>query len=135
MATSPQTFQNEIMETSPSQTNRNPAEPAGQTMIQITESVPKPQLWKLFKSKCVLIFYLCGDCQNRLYHSKDRIVESPEQWTVKFDLCATCVYKNCQATTNLTKPYVPPNADQQQQQQQQNAAAPITNVPVSNGDQ
>jgi hypothetical protein len=120
MATSPQSFQNEIMETSPpSQTHRNPE--GGQTMIQITESVPKPQLWKLFKSKCVLIFYLCGDCHNRLYHSKDRIVESPEQWTVKFDLCATCVYKNCQATTNLTKPYVPPANPEQQN-------APVSNV-------
>jgi len=73
----------------------------------------KPQLWKLFRGKYVLVYYLCDQCQDRLYHSKDRITENEEGCVMKIELCHSCIEKNCKATTALTKPYVPKNQEQE----------------------
>jgi uncharacterized protein YlaI len=62
--------------------------------------------WKLFKGKYVLIYYLCEQCQDRLYHSQDRIMEKEDGWVIKIEMCQDCVDKNCKATTALSKPYV-----------------------------
>jgi hypothetical protein len=73
----------------------------------------EPQTWKLFKPKYVLIYYLCEQCHDRLYQSKDKLATDPIDGgaRIQIDMCGACVDKNIRGTTALTKPYVPKKAN------------------------
>nr|CAD2206319.1 unnamed protein product [Meloidogyne enterolobii] len=86
------------------QTITNP--PVDLNLIKIVEEqvVKKQQLWKLIRGKFLITFYLCQDCQNKLFYSKDKFEENPDCVTVKIGLCNNCVKANSIATDVLA-PY------------------------------
>jgi len=65
---------------------------------------PKQSLWKLFRGKFLLTFYLCKTCRDNLFTSQEKITQKDERVVVKIDLCSNCVKKNCMAT-DLLAPY------------------------------
>lgn len=65
---------------------------------------PKQTLWKLFRGKFLLTFYLCATCRDNLFKSQEKITQKDERVVVKIDLCSNCVKKNCMAT-DLLAPY------------------------------
>ncbi|KAL7073904.1 hypothetical protein ACQ4LE_006387 [Meloidogyne hapla] len=65
---------------------------------------PKQALWKLFRGKFLLTFYLCSNCRERLFACQDKITNKDDRVVVKIDLCSSCVKKNCVAT-DLLAPY------------------------------
>uniref|UniRef100_A0A914LV28 Uncharacterized protein n=1 Tax=Meloidogyne incognita TaxID=6306 RepID=A0A914LV28_MELIC len=80
--------------------------PVDLNKIKIVEEqvVKKQLLWKLIRGKFLITFYLCQDCQNKLFHSKDKFEENPSCVTVKIGLCDNCVKANSIATDVLA-PY------------------------------
>ncbi|KAL7070102.1 hypothetical protein ACQ4LE_002760 [Meloidogyne hapla] len=65
---------------------------------------PKQTLWKLFRGKFLLTFYLCSTCRDRLFTCQEKITNKDDRVVVKIDLCSNCVKKNCMAT-DLLAPY------------------------------
>nr|CAD2173905.1 unnamed protein product [Meloidogyne enterolobii] len=82
----------------------NPTVDLNEMKIVEGQVVKKQQLWKLIRGKFLITFYLCQDCQNKLFYSKDKFEENPSCVTVKIGLCNNCVKANSTATDVLA-PY------------------------------
>uniref|UniRef100_A0A915LFT8 Uncharacterized protein n=1 Tax=Meloidogyne javanica TaxID=6303 RepID=A0A915LFT8_MELJA len=68
-----------------------PAIPDSKTSLKST--YPE-QLWKLVKGKTVLQYHLCHDCQNRLFHSSDKVIRNGDSVIIKIEMCNDCVKDN-----------------------------------------
>nr|CAD2195927.1 unnamed protein product [Meloidogyne enterolobii] len=76
--------------------------PTTETAVQ--GPIIKKQLWKLIRGKFLITFYLCQECQNNLFYSKEKFDEESTGVTVKINLCNKCVDANCTASDVLA-PY------------------------------
>ncbi|CAK5045227.1 unnamed protein product [Meloidogyne enterolobii] len=72
------------------------------TQTQPVSAFPEQLLWKLVKGKTVLQYHLCFECQDRLFHSSDKVVRKGENVVIKIELCNNCVKDNCHATDLLS---------------------------------
>lgn len=70
------------------------------------DATEEKMIWKLFKGKTVLLFRLCGSCQYKMFHDKEKWTRNEEGIDVKFHLCHRCVRVNYK-TTNLLAPTLP----------------------------
>ena len=67
-------------------------------------ALPKPALWKLFRGKFLLTFYLCTSCRDQLFKSQDKVKMNNDRVEMKIEICMNCVKKNCMVT-DLIAPY------------------------------
>uniref|UniRef100_A0A1I8B1Z8 F-box domain-containing protein n=1 Tax=Meloidogyne hapla TaxID=6305 RepID=A0A1I8B1Z8_MELHA len=61
-----------------------------------------PLCYSYNKMKRVVILIKMKECQNRLFHSKDKVVRSGDRVVIKIELCNDCVKENCNATDLLS---------------------------------
>lgn len=90
-----------LVTTTNEQAQQNVGGFSGGVSIKKLDANDEKMMWKLFKGKTVLMFRLCGSCQYKLFHSKDKWGKNKDGIDVKFHLCPRCVRVNCWATNLL----------------------------------
>lgn len=85
--------------------------------VSYDELFGKPELWRLFKGKLTLMYRLCIDCQNKLFHARDKYQLVDGGVDIKIHLCTTCFKVNSLLTHLMSSP--PRIKEEQKPQQQQ----------------
>ena len=60
------------------------------------DDVPRNLLWKLLRPRHAVVGnYLCGDCRDKLFKSKDKAVLGADgRVHIRYSICASDVHKN-----------------------------------------